>query len=534
MQNKIDVEKTIDGWNEEFTSQARKPLADLSQYSTESLEWLMMEHYQFSFRNCEFLWNAAETTGAFDTDAVEKELVRNHKEESGHAALYKMALKKVGSDVDTRTEFAPTTRFLEAVGQLCLGEPSTVLGAMFATETAAIFEHQVFKAISAEVVARRGAAIAGKPLLHFHQMHLDGVEQSHKDELGIFLRGVYADQPVVAKEGNRPTLYPQQVLAGGKQAVELMKAWWAELFAALNAQKRHPRQGCLTGATHKPMSVAQRSKPVASTGHQFRTVMPRELEIVLNGPVGPQRLREDTRVITDDGWYRTITPSTSWPAANEVLFSNLDARQADAQIDALIAEYHQLGLPVTWCVYPWTQPADLGERLRARGATTAVIQALLSNTASPLKLVDGVQVEQIDPTSTESYDAYMQIIAAGYDLPADELAFRRQRYRELSSGPMPRMQLFLGRYRGVVAGCAATIIKEDSGHMTGVHVLREFQARGVFQSLIVARLKVLREMGIALATGHSNEQSAFWAMRFGFNPIYSYTIYQLDPPAVVS
>jgi len=236
MQNKSDLEKTIDRWNEEFTSNARKPLEDLSKYSTESLEWLMMEHYQFSFGNCEFLWNAAQATGAFDTDAVKKELIRNFKEENGHAALYKAGLKKVGSDVDTRVEFAPTAHFLESVGKLCQGEPSAVLGTMFATETAAIFEHQVFLAVSQEVVARREAGAAGKPLIGFHQMHLDGVEQSHKDELGIFLRGVYADQPVVAGEGDRPTLCPQQVLDGGKEAVELMKTWWAGLFAELNAQ----------------------------------------------------------------------------------------------------------------------------------------------------------------------------------------------------------------------------------------------------------------------------------------------------------
>ena len=55
MQNSLDLEKTIDKWNEEFTSNARRPLQDLSAYSTESLEWLMMEHFQFSFNNCQFL-----------------------------------------------------------------------------------------------------------------------------------------------------------------------------------------------------------------------------------------------------------------------------------------------------------------------------------------------------------------------------------------------------------------------------------------------------------------------------------------------
>ncbi len=237
MTNVLDVEKTIDQWNEEFTGNARKPLRELDQYSTESLEWLMMEHYQFSFRNCEFLWNAAQTTGGFDTEAVKKELVRNYKEESGHAAMYKAALKKVGADVETRTEFAPTTRFLDSIGELVVREPSFVLGAMFATETAAIFEHQVFRDVSEAVIARRGAGDLGKPLVAFHDLHLDGVEQSHKDELGIFLRGMHEEQSVVPADGNRPTVHPQQALEGGRQAIDLMNDWWGHLFAELNNKK---------------------------------------------------------------------------------------------------------------------------------------------------------------------------------------------------------------------------------------------------------------------------------------------------------
>ena len=238
MSEVLDVEKTIDKWNETFTSNARKPLQDLSRYNTETLEWLMMEHFQFSFRNCQFLWDAAQTAAAFDTDAVNKELVRNYKEESGHAALYKAALLKVGSDVEARQEFKPTTHCLDSIGKLCHREPSFVLGLMFATETAAIFEHQVFRDVSVEVISRLAAGDAGKPLVGFHDLHLEGVEQSHKDELGIFLRDIYAGQHVVSKQDNRPTIYPQQALEGGREGIDLMAEWWGNLFAEMNEMSK--------------------------------------------------------------------------------------------------------------------------------------------------------------------------------------------------------------------------------------------------------------------------------------------------------
>jgi ribosomal protein S18 acetylase RimI-like enzyme len=268
--------------------------------------------------------------------------------------------------------------------------------------------------------------------------------------------------------------------------------------------------------------------------HQATTKMriPRELEIVLNAPVGPQRLHDDTIVIDRDGWYRTLTPSSSWAAANEVLFSNLESRNPDEEIDAVISEYQRLQVPLTWCVYPWTQPTDLGKRLLARGATQpSVTQAFLGSSALSLEIVNGVELEQVEFESTKAYERYIDLMSSGLGLPPDEEAFRRHRYLQLSTAPNPCMHLFLGRYNGDVAGCSAVVIKEDSGHLTGVYVKPMFQARGVFQSLTAASLKLLRDMGIPIATGHANEQSAFWVKRFGFKSIYSYEIYQLDPPS---
>lgn len=269
-----------------------------------------------------------------------------------------------------------------------------------------------------------------------------------------------------------------------------------------------------------------------------KTRVPHELEIVLNAPIGPQRFRDDAIVIDENGWYRILTPSASWPAANEVFFSNLNAQrtdaEVDAEIDAIIAEYHRLDLPLTWCVYPWTQPSNLGQRLLARGATQSVIQAFLGSTAVPLKGVAGVEVKRIDPETTEDYEAYISLMSAGFHLPPDEAAFRRQRYRQLSVGPNPGMHLFLGRCNGAVAGCCAVVMKKDSAHMSGVYVDPAFQARGVFQSLKAAALGFLREQDIFLITGHANKQSAFWVERFGSKPMYSYSIYQLDPPSMTA
>lgn len=231
---KTDVETYIDSRNLAFIDEAKSQLKNLNQYSTEALEWLMMEHYQFSFRNTQFLADAAEVAAGFDTDAVQKELTRNLREENGHAVIYKAALKQVGLDVETRVEFTPTTSFLDTIGELSAAQPSAVLGTMFATETAAIFEHEVFRDVTEEVLKRRNLMDEGKKLIWYHDMHLGGVEQSHKDELGIYLKGLPLNQ-VVDNEGDRPTIDTRQAVAGAEQAIKAMTQWWADLFGELRA-----------------------------------------------------------------------------------------------------------------------------------------------------------------------------------------------------------------------------------------------------------------------------------------------------------
>ena len=281
------------------------------------------------------------------------------------------------------------------------------------------------------------------------------------------------------------------------------------------------------------ISVSQTSDWGALGARRFTSKMgvPLELEIALNAPIGPQRLADDTVVFDEGGWYRTLTPSSPWPGSNEVLFSNLHDRDTGGQLDEVISEYHRLGLPVTWCVYPWTRPANLGALLHARGATKSVIRAVLGSTDLPLDLVDGVDVERIDPNSKEDFEAFINVQSTVYALPPGEEAFRRRRYHQLSTGPEPCMHIFMARQNRTVAGFQATVIKERSGHLTGACVVPAFRAHGVFQSLIAASLRALRDMGISIATGHSNEESAFWSQRFGFKAIYSYEIYQLDPPS---
>lgn len=217
----------LDAANRRFTQPVKDSLRALDDFSDGALEWLMLEHYQFSNANVGFLGAAATVTARLAEPGVAEELLRNRREEDGHAAMYRRALAEIGSPVQDRLPFAPTARFLEDIGRLVQGTPSRVLGTMYATETAAIFEHEVFWDVSREVCARRGIAWEDTTLRRFHGLHLEGVEQGHKDGLGVFIDA--ADGQGDGRKGEA-AIDAAQVDQGAEAAIATMTAWWDALL----------------------------------------------------------------------------------------------------------------------------------------------------------------------------------------------------------------------------------------------------------------------------------------------------------------
>jgi hypothetical protein len=222
----------IDETNRLFTSHVKSQLKDLDGFTEQGLEWLMLEHFQFSNTNPGFLAATAAATQRLAPKGVAAELLRNFREEDGHAAIYKRALAEIGSPVEARRAFAPTQEFLAGIERLTQGTPSQILGTMYATETAAIFEHEVFWDISREVCLRRGIDWEKTTIKRFHDMHLEGVEQSHKDGLGIFI-----DHPDAHGDiGEGEPIDAAQVTEGAEAAIRTMRTWWEALLREARAR----------------------------------------------------------------------------------------------------------------------------------------------------------------------------------------------------------------------------------------------------------------------------------------------------------
>jgi hypothetical protein len=219
----------IDKKNYEFTLEIKQYLKiNVPKLSEESLAWLMLEHYQFSLRNTSFLYTAAQTAKQLEEKGVQKALMHNYDEETGHDAIYKKALGKIGIDIEKRVKFKSTTQFFDKIQSLISTDPSYALGTIYATETAAIFEHEVFKDMSLELINRRNLDIErGVDLIAFYDLHLDGVEQAHKDDLGQYVNM----QQTASGESQIQKIETGKLETAALEAIDAMIVWWNDLLS---------------------------------------------------------------------------------------------------------------------------------------------------------------------------------------------------------------------------------------------------------------------------------------------------------------
>jgi GNAT superfamily N-acetyltransferase len=229
----------------------------------------------------------------------------------------------------------------------------------------------------------------------------------------------------------------------------------------------------------------------------------------------------DLRVIERPGWMQILTPSIKTGALNEVLFSALDARDADAIIDATIAEYRALGLKFRWSVGPGSAPADLGDRLARRGLTASWGRGMARPTTAPPHTDDpAIEIAEVDATTL---GAFSDVTARGWEM---DLRQTTELNAQVLAAPERRQHMFLAHRHGEPAATASYVAFARSAYLIGGVVLPPHRGHGLYRALVVARLAHARARGLELATSHARESSSAPILeRMGFATICRYPRY---------
>ncbi|MFF3936938.1 GNAT family N-acetyltransferase [Streptomyces phaeofaciens] len=231
----------------------------------------------------------------------------------------------------------------------------------------------------------------------------------------------------------------------------------------------------------------------------------------------------DARVERTGGVVRHIGGEGGW---NGVLWSDLDAGNADAAIAAQVARFTGLGREFEWKLHGHDRPADLGRRLVAAGFTADPEETLMiGETADQLLDAEPPDGVRIVPVTDR----------AGVDLmvEANERAFGRD-------GAWLR-DLVLARLAtdpdGIVALVAlAGDVPVSSARMEmipgtrfaglwGGGTAEEWRGRGVYRALIAYRARVAAERGYRYLQVDASDQSRPILERLGFAALTTTTPY---------
>lgn len=249
----------------------------------------------------------------------------------------------------------------------------------------------------------------------------------------------------------------------------------------------------------------------------LRAVSPEaKIEEAANAPYRAFVPAPDTELVETPELRYVLTPSAQEGSSNEVRFAALDA-DVDAVIDRVLATYAAHGCSLRWVISPGSRPADLGERLRARGLESWWARAMSCETAMPIEVPGDVEVELVE--DERALAVFVRTMLEAWQL-GSEGSLRAHVARARAQR---RHHMFVVRVAGELAGAAQWSDLGTSAYLGGAAVLSAFRGRGAYRALVAARLAHALGVGRTLATTQARERTSAPILdRLGFETLYRF------------
>lgn len=213
-----------------------------------------------------------------------------------------------------------------------------------------------------------------------------------------------------------------------------------------------------------------------------------------------------------------LWPSFPMPGPNHVCLVRCAPERVDPMIDETRGLAAAHGLRCMWILDPGAEPADLGDRLTARGipqleeldVMVLPVETAVASGDPAIEIVDGLRDEA-------TYQAAEAVQAAAFQ-DGGPLPGQAERFAEACADPARRF--FLAVVDGEPAGAGWATVHREAVLINGGAVHPRFQGRGVYRALVAARLGLAREVGAAgLVVQAKLDTSGPILSRFGFRTV---------------
>lgn len=221
-----------------------------------------------------------------------------------------------------------------------------------------------------------------------------------------------------------------------------------------------------------------------------------------------------------------VIAATGLPFApgNSVSNTRLAPDSADARIDEVIAWFDERGLPFVWHLGPADEPADLEDRLLAKGL--ALDPDEMPGMAAPLTSLPPVELPRggtIEAVRSESaFRAWLDVMVAGFGMPA-EVGDAFMKFAALGFDDGQPTRMLLARLDGRPVATALGVLAGGGLIVANVTTVADARGRGFGGAVTQAAMHAGAEAGATVAVLQSTEMGRSVYRRLGFEEFGRYS-----------
>lgn len=242
--------------------------------------------------------------------------------------------------------------------------------------------------------------------------------------------------------------------------------------------------------------------------------------IRLFGLASQVEIRDDDELL----WWITGIPEGSF---NGVHRATLRDDTADARIAEAEAHFSARGAPLGWLTGPLSRPADLVERLTARGYRHAIripgmaadLAALPEQTATP----PGLAIVTVADLAT--LELWSQAEALGFEASEEVVAGLGPIRDAVGVAPGLPIRRYLGLLDGQPVATASLMAAAGVGGIYDVSTAPAARGRGVGTAITHAAMRDARAIGYQFATLQSSPMGMRMYRRLGFQECGAFDVY---------
>lgn len=225
----------------------------------------------------------------------------------------------------------------------------------------------------------------------------------------------------------------------------------------------------------------------------------------------------------DIKWMKTRLPH---PMFNMVIGARFPA-DADARIEATLAQFQPQSIPFTWWIGPLSEPANLDQRLEAHGlmhgANNAGMVADLENLEEEVTAPAGLEIKRV--ANQSDLQMWLQVAADVFQMPDFAASFMAEYFSSLGHEPDAPVQHFVARLNERPVACATVFLDGSVAGIYTVGTVTKARRQGVGTAVTLAALRHARQAGYRYGILHSSAAGLNVYRGLGFKEYCSISVY---------